>query len=297
MPRQGKCSQTPLSAVPELSQLPALVAPSFWGWGCRKDWDRWTGRPVRGRRPRRPGFQGRPSGKVFEAAQTQLWEAWEGATPVGELVQGSMGASTAGSGRCSKHLPDAAEPGMGRAHGPPTGTGRRAMVARSGWGEGADQSASSWLPQGCPFPLELFTCSLAAHLTRVPCAKKQPQSCQQEEAEEAGEEKLEQDREPLGSWQPPAGRGVPGGAGNARSALFCLLPGWPQPHHAWPLLQPSSHFPRLTLPTLARGEPLPEKPPGTGVRSPGPSPSSAPASCVTLVSAGGGGEDGERCAH
>lgn len=33
MPRQGKCSQTPLSAVSAVLQLPALKAPSYWGWG------------------------------------------------------------------------------------------------------------------------------------------------------------------------------------------------------------------------------------------------------------------------
>lgn len=35
------------------------------------------------------------------------------------------------------------------------------------------------LPQGCPLPLELYasTPNSHTHLTRVPCAKKQPQSC------------------------------------------------------------------------------------------------------------------------
>lgn len=59
------------------------------------------------------------------------------------------------------------------------------MVAQIGWGVGcggwgADRLVSSWLPQGCPFPLERSTCSPGTHLTRVPCAKKQPQSCQWE---------------------------------------------------------------------------------------------------------------------
>jgi hypothetical protein len=33
MPRQGKLSQMPLSAVSALLQLPALEAPSSGGWG------------------------------------------------------------------------------------------------------------------------------------------------------------------------------------------------------------------------------------------------------------------------
>lgn len=33
MPRQGKLSQMPLSAVSALLQLPALEAPSYWGVG------------------------------------------------------------------------------------------------------------------------------------------------------------------------------------------------------------------------------------------------------------------------
>lgn len=41
-----------------------------------------------------------------------------------------------------------------------------------------------------------------------------------QEAEEAGEKKLEQDGEPLESWQRSAGRGTPGGAGDAGSALL-----------------------------------------------------------------------------
>lgn len=33
MPRQGKLSQMPMSAVSALLQLPALEAPSYWGAG------------------------------------------------------------------------------------------------------------------------------------------------------------------------------------------------------------------------------------------------------------------------
>lgn len=82
-------------------------------------------------------------------------------------------------------------------------------------------------------------------------------------------------------------------AGNARSALLCLRPGWPQPHQAWPLLQRSSPLPQAHPAQPSKRCSQRGAAPRTGVWSPGPSLRAAAASGVPLVMAGrvGVGED------
>lgn len=104
---------------------------------------------------------------------------------MGELVPGSPGASAAGSGLCCQHPLTS----QGRARAGYTALSH-AFEGEPGWlsragGVGCGGGALiDWLPPGSPrvvlIPLEFFTCSPAARLSRVSRAKEQPQSCQRE---------------------------------------------------------------------------------------------------------------------
>lgn len=117
VPRQGKCSQMPLSAVSELLQLPALWFPASGGGAASR-----TGTDGEGSHVGKEG-RGGPDARITPAAR--WWGSSESAQeglgrgdPNGRAAARVQGASAAGSGHCCKHPPDPSEQAMGWAHSP-----------------------------------------------------------------------------------------------------------------------------------------------------------------------------------
>ena len=139
---------------------------------------------MQGRKAKGAQMPGHPNCRAFggstESAQGGLGRPLGAeAVSLAELVPGSRERLQLGQGSAVSVPPDASELGGGWPHAPAhMPLKENHGDSGLGWLVGGGEVGSPLLPWDCSFPLGFFTCFPAAHLTRVPGTKKQPQSCQ-----------------------------------------------------------------------------------------------------------------------